>query len=107
MRERLSAADPTWLFAQHPLINTVIHLDGDEATARSDFSMETGRLTDVPGEILRVSGGGSYVDTLRRTEVGWRIVLRVVSMKWKETRRVADEVSRGLEQTSAAGVLRG
>lgn len=95
MRARLSKPDPAWLFAQHPLFNTIIELDGDQATAYSDYLVETGRRGDEEGELVRVSGGGSYVDTLRRTENGWRISVRQVSMKWRETRRVRDEVKRG------------
>lgn len=94
MSARLSAPDPKRIFAQHPLVNTVIEVDGDEATAYSDYQMELGRMSDTAGEIVRVSGGGSYVDRLRRTEAGWRIYLRTVSMKWRETRRVSDELPR-------------
>jgi hypothetical protein len=85
--------DPNRIFAQHPLINTIIEMDGDEATAYSDYQMELGRKSDIEGEIVRVSGGGSYVDLLRRTEAGWRICARTVSMKWRETRRVKDELA--------------
>jgi 3-phenylpropionate/cinnamic acid dioxygenase small subunit len=94
MSARLSAPDPKRLFAQHPLINTVVEVDGDEATAYSDYQMEVGRRSDTEGEIVRVSGGGSYVDRLRRTEAGWRICYRTVTLKWRETRRVKDEVAR-------------
>lgn len=94
MRARLSKSDPAWLFAQHPLYNTVITLTGDMATAFSHFQMETGRRGERDGEIVRVSGGGSYEDTLARTGSGWRITERRVFMKWKETRTVRDEVAR-------------
>ncbi len=94
MQARLSVPDPAWLFAQHPLINTVIEIKGDEAQAFSDYQMETGRRTDTPGEIIRVSGGGSYSDRLRRTSDGWRIYNRSISLKWRERRRVTDEISR-------------
>lgn len=94
MSARLSAPDPKRLFAQHPLINTVIEVDGDEAIAYSDYQMELGRKGEADGEVVRVSGGGSYVDRLRRTEAGWRIYQRTVSMKWRETRRVKDELTR-------------
>jgi 3-phenylpropionate/cinnamic acid dioxygenase small subunit len=94
MSARLSAPDPNRLFAQHPLVNTVIEVNGDEATAYSDYQMELGRKSETEGEIVRVSGGGSYVDLLRRTEAGWRIYHRTVSMKWRETRRVKDELPR-------------
>jgi hypothetical protein len=95
MRERLSKPDPSWLFAQHPLYNTLITVDGDTATAFSHYQMETGRRAEEEGVIVRISGGGSYEDTLQRTADGWRITRRVVHMKWKETRRVPDEVKRG------------
>ncbi|KAF0962769.1 nuclear transport factor 2 family protein [Rhodococcus sp. T7] len=95
MRERLSKPDPAWLFAQHPLYNTVIELAGDTAKAFSHYQMETGRRGESEGEIVRVSGGGAYEDTLARTDAGWRITERRVFMKWKETRRVRDEVTRG------------
>lgn len=94
MRARLSKPDPAWLFAQHPLLNTVVELDGDRATAYSDYQVETGRRGAGEGEIVRVSGGGSYVDLLIRTEDGWRITERRVSMKWRETRTVRDEITR-------------
>ncbi|WP_216892322.1 nuclear transport factor 2 family protein [Nocardia alni] len=94
MSARLSAPDPAWLFAQHPLINTVIEIDGDEARAFSDYQMETGRRAETPGEIIRVSGGGSYIDLLRRTGDGWRVYHRSVSLKWRERRQVKDEISR-------------
>lgn len=94
MRARLGKPDPAWLFAQHPLVNTVIELDGDEATAYSDYLVETGRHGGEEGEIVRTSGGGSYVDRLRRTENGWRISERRIWMKWKETRHVKDEITR-------------
>lgn len=94
MRSRLSKPDPAWLFAQHPLVNTIIELDGDEARAYSDYLVETGRRGDEPGEIVRTSGGGSYIDRLVRTADGWRISERQVSMKWKESRRVKDELAR-------------
>lgn len=94
MSERLSAPDPRWLFAQHPVTNTVVRLHGHTATAYSDYLVETGRLGEQPGELVRVSGGGKYEDTLVRTDAGWRISERLVFLKWKHTRRESDEVPR-------------
>lgn len=94
MSARLGGPDPKRLYAQHPLINTVVEVDGDEARAYSDYQMEVGRQSDTNGEIVHVSGGGSYVDLLRRTEAGWRIYHRTVTLKWRQTRRVKDELSR-------------
>lgn len=93
MRERLSKPDPAWLFAQHPLYNTIVTLHGDTATAFSHFQMETGRRAG-DGMVTRVSGGGSYEDTLARTAEGWRITERRVFLKWKHTFTVKDEVTR-------------
>jgi hypothetical protein len=93
MSARLSGPDPNRIFAQHPLINTVVEVGGDEARAYSDYQMELGRKSETPGELVRVSGGGSYVDLLRRTEAGWRIYHRTVTLKWRETRRVKDELA--------------
>lgn len=93
MSNRLGSDDPNWLFAQHPLYNTLIEVDGDQATAHSDYGVETGRRGAEEGQIVRMSGGGSYRDTLRRTPVGWRISERLVFMKWKQTVTVPDELA--------------
>ncbi|MGI5519123.1 nuclear transport factor 2 family protein [Streptomyces sp. CA-106131] len=93
MRERLSKPDPTWLFAQHPLYNTIVTIHGDTATAFSHFQMETGRRAE-DGMVTRVCGGGSYEDALARTSEGWRITERRVFLKWKHTFTVKDEVKR-------------
>ncbi|MCW2495296.1 nuclear transport factor 2 family protein [Jatrophihabitans sp.] len=94
MRARLDKPDPDWLFAQHPVANTVITIEGDRASAYSDYRMELGRRSDTDGEIVRTSGGGAYEDTLLRTPAGWRISERRVSMKWRQTSQVRDEVTR-------------
>ncbi|WP_131810786.1 nuclear transport factor 2 family protein [Mycobacterium intracellulare] len=95
LSSRLSATSPGWLFAQHPLYNTVVDLDGDSAVAFSDYGLETGRRSpDASYQIVLTSGGGSYRDSVVRTAKGWRICERVVTMKWKQTRTVADELAR-------------
>lgn len=94
MSGRLGRPDPDWLFAQHQVTNVVITIDGDAATAYSDYGFETGRRTGSPGEIARASGGGKYEDTLRRTEAGWRISERLVFLKWRESRTVPDPIAR-------------
>jgi hypothetical protein len=95
MSGRLAASNADWLFAQHPLYNTVIDVDGDTAVAHSDYGLETGRRSpDVEGHIVLTSGGGSYGDTVVRTEHGWRITERVVTMKWKHTRTIVDELAK-------------
>jgi 3-phenylpropionate/cinnamic acid dioxygenase small subunit len=96
MAARLSATDANWLFAQHPLFNSVIEVDGDTAVAHSDYGIETGRRPETGSgtEIVRTSGGGSYRDVLRRTDAGWRIAERVVYLKWRRTETGADELAR-------------
>lgn len=94
MSGRLSKPDPAWLFAQHPVTNIIATINGDTATAYSDYGVETGRRGDEPGEIIRVSGGGKYEDTLVRTPSGWRISQRLIYMKWKTTQRLRDEITR-------------
>ena len=66
-------------------------------------SLPSTTLSAVEGEIIRITGGGSYEDTLARTAAGWRITERKVFMKWKETRTVSDEITRSVED----GVERG
>jgi hypothetical protein len=106
MSERLSATDADWLFAQHPLYNTVIDLSGDTATAFSDYGLETGRRSAEAGEdrMVRTSGGGSYRDALVRTSDGWRISERQVFLKWKRTEIVVDELHA--RRTAGAGSSR-
>lgn len=94
MAARLSKPDPKRLFAQHPVTNLVIDIDGDTAIVRSEYIVETGRRAETPGDIILSSGGGSYVDEFVRTPAGWRIRLRKISLKWKETRTVRDEITR-------------
>ncbi|MCU1483044.1 MAG: hypothetical protein JWQ19_3830 [Subtercola sp.] len=96
-RERLDVDDPSFVFAQHPVSNTVIDVHGDGATAHSEYTWESGKLAkdSAAGALVRISGGGSYDDELVRTEAGWRIKLRRVSLKWKETRVTIDEAKRG------------
>jgi hypothetical protein len=91
---KFSAGDAQRLSGQHLLANALISVSGDEATAHTEFTVENARLTDDPKLISRVSMGGVYQDLLRRTEAGWRIYLRVGHLKWKESRLVADEVTR-------------
>ena len=81
-REFLSQSDPIRITGQHLLSNTLIELDGDQATARSEFTLFTMVRTEDPGKALLRSGGGWYDDELRRTDVGWRIARRTAHSKW-------------------------
>jgi hypothetical protein len=81
-REFLSQSDPIRITGQHLLSNTLIALDGDQATARSEFTLFTMVRTEDPGKALLRSGGGWYDDELARTDVGWRITRRTAHQKW-------------------------
>ncbi|MBZ2195409.1 nuclear transport factor 2 family protein [Occultella gossypii] len=67
---------------QHLLHNTVIEVDGDRATARSEYTMTTHSRTETEGKARRVQGGGWYSDELVRTDAGWRITRRTANSKW-------------------------
>lgn len=74
--------DSTRIAGQHLLLNTLIDLDGDRATARSEFLLFTLARTDEEGRARRNNGGGWYDDELARTAAGWRIVRRSAGLKW-------------------------
>ena len=63
----------------HLFTNLVIHLDGDQAEARSRAAVYSVRGTP---EQVRVRGI-SYQDLVRRTPDGWRIANRVHSVAWE------------------------
>ena len=55
------------------MLNPVIDVDGDSATARSTWAFVTRSDTDAPVFLML----GTYYDELRRTEAGWRFARRV------------------------------
>lgn len=67
---------------QHLLTNTLIEVDGDDATARSEYILNTFERVETPGRARWNRGGGWYEDDLRRTEEGWRITRRTAHVKW-------------------------
>ncbi|CAM3470249.1 nuclear transport factor 2 family protein [Occultella aeris] len=67
---------------QHLLHNTAIEVDGDRATARSEYTMTTHARTETEGKARRVQGGGWYSDEMLRTDAGWRITRRTANAKW-------------------------
>jgi hypothetical protein len=81
-RAFLSGNDALRITGQHLLSNSIITLDGDSATARSEYTLFTVGKTDDPGRARLGSGGGWYDDDLRRTDAGWRIVRRAAHSKW-------------------------
>ncbi len=73
---------------QHLLLNTLIHLDGGTATARSEFLMHTFVRTGTPGRAQWNRAGGWYDDELVRTPAGWRISRRTAHPKWHHTEEI-------------------
>lgn len=61
---------------QHMLSLPVVELDGDRATARTDF-LAVHRQRDRAG---RFDAAGAFHDTLVRTPDGWRIAKRVLEV---------------------------
>lgn len=62
--------------------NLEIKVTGDVATARATFIAQHMRDgADGGGQSLL---GGKYTDTLRRTEVGWKIVRRHIRGIWSD-----------------------
>jgi ketosteroid isomerase-like protein len=59
--------------AHHLVLNPVIDIDGDTATAKSNWAFVTRSDTDAP--VLSMLG--TYYDELRRTEDGWKFSRRV------------------------------
>jgi ketosteroid isomerase-like protein len=59
---------------RHHTTNTVIDLDGDRATALSNFLV----VRDAGGSAV-VAVSGSYRDVLRRTGSGWRFAHRTLA----------------------------
>jgi uncharacterized protein (TIGR02246 family) len=59
--------------AHHLVLNPVIDVDGDSATARSTWAFVTRSETDAPVFSML----GTYYDQLRRTDDGWKFARRV------------------------------
>lgn len=88
LREIFTANDPTRISGQHLLHNILIDLDGDRATARAEYTLNTLARTDTPGRAQHVQGGGWYDDELVRTADGWRIARRTAHAKWMTVNQI-------------------
>lgn len=73
---------------QHLLTNTLIELDGDTATARSEYTLNTFEKVKTPGRAKWNRGGGWYEDDLVRTPAGWRITRRTAHVKWMHSEEI-------------------
>ncbi len=71
--------------SQHMVSNHQVAVDGDDATHRCYFHAQHVRRGVDGGSLFVVAG--IYDDTLRRTEVGWRITHRTLDVLWTSGNR--------------------
>lgn len=68
--------------AQHQNGNHWAEIDGDRATAGCYFTVTQYKRGTPGGELFRM--GGRYDDELTRTESGWRIAVRTLTVLWSD-----------------------
>lgn len=66
--------NPRLTFVRHHITNPLIAVDGDQATARSYFTVHSNSGPDH---------SGTYDDRLVRTAAGWRFAHRRVRIDWQ------------------------
>ena len=66
--------NPAISFVRHHITNPLIEIDGDQAGARSYFSVTSNNGPDH---------SGTYDDKFLRTAAGWRFALRRVRIDWQ------------------------
>lgn len=88
LRDTLSQMDSILISAQHLTMNAITELNGDTATSRIEYFVNGLMRTDEDGQPILVLSGGWYLDQLRRTEIGWRIIHRKAVEKWAKHERV-------------------
>jgi len=76
VKKWLAEVMPLFPMTQHVVVNRVVTIDGDTATARSCFFNPMG-VPDPDRGIKLFFDGGYYNDKLVRTSDGWRIAERV------------------------------
>lgn len=83
-RATVSRNDPVRISGQHLHTNELIQVDGDEATARVEYTMANLiRTSDASvGQLTRA--GGWCVYRLQRATEGWKIRHRDTHPKWSE-----------------------
>lgn len=82
IRDRISAALGHLDDSQHLVGNHEIHVDGDTATHRCYLQAQHVRTSAVGGPNYLVAG--RYEDRLVRTDAGWRIVHRTLTVMWTD-----------------------
>ena len=71
--------------SHHLLGNTVVDIDGDDATSICYFQAQHVRAGTPGGDTYFIAG--SYADRLVRTPQGWRIAERVQAYLWRDGNR--------------------
>lgn len=66
--------NPALTFVRHHITNPQIEVEGDQASARSYFSVHTD---------IGLDHSGTYSDVLVRTAAGWRFSRRLVRIDWQ------------------------
>lgn len=76
LRSFIEAAQPPHLRGKHVLVNPIVNVEGDSATASSDFLF----LARADGGGATVTQVGRYRDRLVRTADGWKISARDITL---------------------------
>ncbi|PPG31475.1 hypothetical protein C5E10_10970 [Pseudoclavibacter sp. RFBG4] len=87
------SSGPDRITGQHLVLNSIIDLGDDTATAHSEFLAITVRRTADPatwhgGVAAKVSTGGSYDDEFVREGSRWRIRRRASRIRWQSTEQI-------------------
>ncbi len=88
-KDILLARAPQKLTAQHRLVNPIVTVDGDTATVRSEFHVNTVWRTDTADRAEVITSGGWYDDRLQQTADGWRLLHRRSVLRWTEKHTIA------------------
>lgn len=82
IKARIAAALGPLDDSQHMVSNHQVDVEGDRATCRCYFQAQHVRRAAVGGPNYIIAG--RYDDELVRTEAGWRIDRRVLTIIWRE-----------------------
>jgi hypothetical protein len=88
LKEIFTLNDATRLTTQHLILNVVIELDGDTATARSECDYAAVNRGETAATNTLRRSGLWFDDTLVRTADGWRITKRVANGRWSEATEI-------------------
>ncbi len=82
VRQWLSEVLPLFTWTQHLVVNRVVEIDPNGATARCRSIFHNPNQLLVDDEPWLFTVGGRYHDQLRRDPAGWRITTRVEETEW-------------------------